>query len=172
MVAASIVVGSIIVGLVTSCGGNDDGGTDAGASEPPASSVGDADPTRPAHAPGDTAAPAADGEQRHPDVVAAEATFDGDAWTFTVTISSPYDSPDRYADAWRVVGPDGTVYGERLLAHDHANEQPFTRSQGGIEIPDDVDTVLVEGRDLRYGWGGGVLTYDLPREASDTGADG
>lgn len=97
-----------------------------------------------------------------PDVLAAQATPEGNgAWRFDVTLSSPYDTPQRYADAWRVVGPDGTEYGIRVLTHDHASEQPFTRSQGGIEIPADVTTVTIEGRDQANGWGGGFLTVDL-----------
>lgn len=102
-----------------------------------------------------------------PDILAAQATPEGnDAWRFDVTVSSPYDTPERYADAWRVVGADGTEYGVRVLTHDHANEQPFTRSQNGIAIPADVTEVIVEGRDLQNGWGGGTLTVDL------TGANG
>ena len=97
-----------------------------------------------------------------PDVLAAQATPEGnDAWRFDVTLSSPYDSAARYADAWRVVGPDGTEYGIRVLTHDHASEQPFTRSQSGIVIPADVDTVTVEGRDQANGWGGGTLEVRL-----------
>jgi hypothetical protein len=94
-------------------------------------------------------------EQRFPDVVdvAAERLDDG-TWTFRVTISSPYDTPERYADGWRVVGPEGTVYGEHRLTHDHANEQPFTRTQRGVTIPDDVTEVTIEARDQRYGYGG------------------
>lgn len=69
----------------------------------------------------------------------------------SATISPPYDSPDRYADAFRVLAPDGTVLGVRELLHDHANEQPFTRSLDDVEIPDDVDRVTVEGRDLGRG---------------------
>lgn len=98
-----------------------------------------------------------------PDVLAVEATSEGgDSWQFSVTLSSPYDSPERYADSWRVVGPDGTVYGERVLTHDHAGEQPFTRSQSGIVIPPEVDTVTVEGRDQISGWGGTTMEYNLP----------
>lgn len=97
-----------------------------------------------------------------PDILAAQATPEGDgSWRFDVTVSSTYDTPQRYADAWRVVGPDGTEYGIRVLTHDHANEQPFTRSQSGIAIPTDVTTVTVEGRDLENGWGGGSLVVDL-----------
>lgn len=105
---------------------------------------------------------AADAEELYPDVVGATATRDGDGtWTFEVTMSSPYDSPQRYADAWRVLGPDGDVYGERLLTHDHASEQPFTRSQSGIEIPSEVATVTVQGRDQVSGWGGATVQVTL-----------
>jgi len=100
-----------------------------------------------------------------PDILAAQATPEGDgAWRFDVTVSSPYDTPERYADAWRVVGPDGTEFGIRVLTHDHASEQPFTRSQNGIIIPDDVTTVTIEGRDQVNGWGGGTLVVDLTAE--------
>ena len=110
----------------------------------------------------ETRAPESD--QLFPDVVAVEATSEGgDSWQFSVTLSSPYDSPERYADSWRVVGPDGTVYGERFLTHDHAGEQPFTRSQSGIVIPPAVETVTVEGRDQISGWGGITMEYNLPK---------
>jgi hypothetical protein len=84
-------------------------------------------------------------------------------FAFTVTISSPYDTPLRYADGWRIIGPDGTVFGEHTLAHDHAGEQPFTRTQSGVEIPVDVDEVTVEGRDLEHGYGGTPMTVTLDR---------
>lgn len=98
----------------------------------------------------------------HPDVVDATLERDGEAWRVSATLSSSYDSPDRYADAWRVVAPDGTVLGVRELLHDHAGEQPFTRSLDGVEIPSDVDEVTVEGRDSANGWGGVTVTVDVP----------
>lgn len=103
-----------------------------------------------------------DASQHFPDVLAvqSEQAADG-SWTFTVTLSSPYDTPEQYADAWRVVGSDGTEFGFRLLTHDHANEQPFTRSQNGVVIPEGELTVTVEGRDLINGWGGASLEHDL-----------
>ena len=113
--------------------------------------------------PDDSTADDSTAEELFPDVLEATARQDGDGtWTFAATLSSPYDSPERYADAWRVVGPDGTVYGIRELAHDHAGEQPFTRDHSGIEIPDDVEVVTVEGRDQISGWGG--ATVDVPLE--------
>lgn len=98
----------------------------------------------------------------YPDVTEASATVDGEAFEFVVTMSSPYDSPERYADAWRVVGDDGVVYGVRELLHDHAGEQPFTRSLSGVQIPDTVTSVRIQGRDQVYGWGGGEVEVTLP----------
>lgn len=103
-------------------------------------------------------------EQRHPDVIEVAVERVGETFSFDVTISSPYDTPERYADGWRIVGPDGSVYGEHPLAHDHANEQPFTRAQSGVEIPDGVDEVTVEGRDSEYGYGGTTAVVPLPDE--------
>mgnify|MGYP000362595925 CR=1 FL=1 len=107
-----------------------------------------------------------DGEepQEFPDVVTVElAETDPGTYDVSVTVSSPYDSPERYADGWRVLAPDGTVLGEHELLHDHAGEQPFTRTQTGLEIPADVAEVTVEGRDLANGYGGATTTVDVPR---------
>ncbi|MEO0960036.1 MAG: hypothetical protein AAFY66_16515 [Pseudomonadota bacterium] len=97
------------------------------------------------------------------DVVGAEATAQGDTWRFSATVAHGDTGWDHYADAWRVVGPDGTVYGTRELAHPHVNEQPFTRSLSGVRIPDDVDEVRVEARDSVHGWGGKSATVKLER---------
>lgn len=101
-------------------------------------------------------------EQRHPDVLEAELEPAGDAWRLSATISSPYDTPDRYADAFRVLTPDGEELGVRELFHDHADEQPFTRSLEGLGIPADVAEVIVEGRDQRHGWGGETVRVPVP----------
>jgi hypothetical protein len=105
---------------------------------------------------------APDAEQRFPDVIDVEVRRAGEAHDFDVTISSPYDTPERYADGWRVKDPDGTVYGEHELLHDHAAEQPFTRTQTGVVIPEGVTEVIVEGRDRRFGYGGKTVTVALP----------
>ncbi len=113
--------------------------------------------------PSDDASVSASAEQLHPDVVDAELTEDGDGtFTAAVTLSSPYDTPERYADAWRVLSPDREELGIRPLAHHHANEQPFIRSQSGIEIPEDVSEVVIQGRDQANGWGGAELTVPVP----------
>jgi hypothetical protein len=102
-------------------------------------------------------------QQKYPDVVAAKVTpRGGERFDFDVTVSSPYDTPQRYADAFRVVGAKGEVYGERKLLHDHAGEQPFTRDLYGVAIPAGVRSVVVEARDQRHGYGGRKLEVALP----------
>lgn len=101
--------------------------------------------------------------QKYPDVVAAKVRPSGiDTFNFDVTISSPYDTPQRYADAFRVLGNDGTVYGERKLLHDHASEQPFTRDLYGVKIPRAVRVVVIQARDQRFGYGGKTVQVSLP----------
>lgn len=94
-----------------------------------------------------------------------------ETWTFYVTVSHPDTGWDDYADGWDVVLPDGTVVlpdpdspFTRLLLHPHVEEQPFTRSQSGIVIPDGVTTVLVRAHDLVDGFGGQVITVDLTQD--------
>ncbi|WP_298087875.1 hypothetical protein [uncultured Corynebacterium sp.] len=59
--------------------------------------------------------------------------------------------------------PDGDVLTEHVLAHDHANEQPFTRIREPFDIPDEVGEIAVEGRDRANGCGGGTVTVPVPR---------
>ncbi|MBX3686582.1 MAG: hypothetical protein KF909_10630 [Rhodocyclaceae bacterium] len=101
--------------------------------------------------------------QEHPDILAAKvrSTSDG-TFDFDVTVSSPYDTPQRYADAFRVMGKDGEVYGERTLFHDHATEQPFTRDLYNVKIPREVRMVVIQGRDQRFGYGGKTVEVLLP----------
>ena len=99
----------------------------------------------------------------YPDVVAVELRPQGErVYDVAVTLSSPYDTPQRYADGWRVLAPDGTVLGTHTLLHDHANEQPFTRTQRGLLIPAGIDEVTVEGREQANGFGGAPITVEVP----------
>lgn len=101
--------------------------------------------------------------QLFPDVVALDpTTLSTTATSVAVTLSSPYDTPARYADAIRVRSTDATTtYGTVKLGHDHATEQPFTRTLTGLHIPAGVTTVIVEGHDQVNGWGGGTLTVQV-----------
>lgn len=91
----------------------------------------------------------------------ATATKTGDSYRVSVTLSHGDTGWDDYADGWRVLAPDGTELGLRVLFHPHVEEQPFTRSQSGIVIPDELDHVLIEARTLPDGWGGETFRLDL-----------
>lgn len=102
-------------------------------------------------------------EQRFPDVVAVKVRASGpDLFDFDVTISSPYDTPRRYADGFRVYTSDNLVLGERKLLHDHQDEQPFTRDLHAVKVPPALKKVLVRARDQKYGYGGKVVEVVLP----------
>ncbi len=112
----------------------------------------------------DSAAGDASGGTKYPDIKKAVLEPAGGGYTLSVTVSSPYDSPDRYADGWRVLNA-GTdeVLGMHTLGHDHASEQPFTREQSDLQIPDGVQRITIEGRDQQNGYGGRTVTIDVPQ---------
>lgn len=100
---------------------------------------------------------------QHPDVIAATVQArDADTVDFDVMVSSPYDTPHRYADGFRVTGKGEEVYGKRKLWHDHATEQPFTRDLHGARIRRTVRSVMVQARDQKFGYGGRTLELMLP----------
>lgn len=103
-------------------------------------------------------------EQRFPDVVGVRIKArGGNRFDLDVTVSSPYDTPQRYADAFRATSEDGAVvYGVRELLHDHAGEQPFTRDLYGVQIPAGVRQIRVQARDKQHGWGGATRMVVLP----------
>jgi hypothetical protein len=113
--------------------------------------------------PTDTPVPGPSVEQRFPDVVKVELKHrENRRFDVIVTMTSPYDTPQRYADGWRVLDPSGKELGVHTLAHDHADEQPFTRVQSGVEIPSGVTSITVQGRDKTYGFGGGTVSVPVP----------
>jgi len=92
-------------------------------------------------------------------------------WTFHVTVRHPDTGWEDYADGWDVLLPDDSVLKPtpadpftRLLLHPHENEQPFTRSQGGIIIPGGVTQVTVRAHDIVDGFGGREVILDLSVE--------
>ncbi len=96
------------------------------------------------------------------DVVGVKATPGvGGTWRFDVTVRHDDAGWDHYADAWDVVGPDGTVFGTLKLLHPHETEQPFTRSLTGVAIPADVTAVTIRAHDSVHGYGGAEMTVEL-----------
>ncbi len=96
------------------------------------------------------------------DVVDVKAIKSGDgSWNFSVTVKHADEGWDHYADKWEVVAPDGSVLATRVLAHPHVDEQPFTRSKGGVEIPDGVTEVTIRAGDSVHGLGGKEMVFKL-----------
>lgn len=83
------------------------------------------------------------------DIVDVQAELMGEnSWRFSVTLHHADTGWDHYASVWRVLADDKqTVLGERLLAHPHIHEMPFTRSQDGIRIPADMTHVYIVADD-------------------------
>ncbi|WP_420415424.1 hypothetical protein [Roseibium sp.] len=97
-------------------------------------------------------------------IVKAEASQAADkTWRFEVTLLHDDTGWDHYADLWEVYAPDGTLLGKRVLAHPHVNEQPFTRSLSGVEVPDGTHQVIIKARDSVHGVSPQEFELKLPR---------
>lgn len=92
------------------------------------------------------------------------ALHDG-RWQADVTVRHGDSGWEHYADAWRLVDGAGKVLATRKLWHPHVDEQPFTRSQRDIVIPDSSRFVYVEAHDKVHGWGSDRVEVDLLRES-------
>ena len=82
---------------------------------------------------------------------------------FSVSVRHADEGWDHYANKWDVVAPDGKVLGTRVLYHPHVEEQPFTRSLSGVNIPDTIDTVTIRAHDSVHQYGGKTVTIEVPR---------
>ena len=91
----------------------------------------------------------------------------GNTWTVDTTLRHNDTGWGHYADKWRVVDSKGKLLGERVLFHPHENEQPFTRSESGIEIPATTNIVYVEAHDKVHGWSRQRVRVDLRSKEGD-----
>lgn len=98
------------------------------------------------------------------DVLRVEAVPEGGGtWRFHVTVRHDDTGWDHYADKWDVVAPGGTLLGTRVLLHPHESEQPFTRSLGGVAVPEGVKRVTLRAHDSVHGYGGREMAVELKR---------
>lgn len=97
-----------------------------------------------------------------PGIEAAQARRTGDTWRIDVTLSHPDTGWSHYADGWRVLDMEGHELGLRVLAHPHVDEQPFTRSLTGVQLPEGTTRVQVQARCLVDGWNDQTTTLSLP----------
>ncbi|MBO9426770.1 hypothetical protein J7444_18680 [Labrenzia sp. R4_1] len=96
------------------------------------------------------------------EIVDAAAKEGAGGWTFSVTLKHGDTGWDHYADLWEVYTPEGKLLGKRVLAHPHVNEQPFTRSLSGVQIPEDVTTVIIRASDSVHGVSPQEFRLELP----------
>jgi hypothetical protein len=80
-------------------------------------------------------------------------------YNLAVTIASPDEGWDKYADSFEVRSLSGEALGTRVLAHPHVEEQPFTRSLIGVKTTE--TSVAVTASDLVKGFCGKELTVEL-----------
>jgi hypothetical protein len=97
------------------------------------------------------------------DVVDVKVSKGGNnSYSFTVTVLHKDSGWDHYANKWDIIDGDGIVLGTRTLHHPHVEEQPFTRSLSGVEIPDNIRAVTVRAHDSVHEYGGKVVNLELP----------
>ncbi len=82
-------------------------------------------------------------------------------FNFSVTVKHPDTGWKHYVDKWDIVAPDGKLLGSRKLWHPHENEQPFTRSLGGVSIPSGITKVKVRVHDSVHGYGKKAYEVEL-----------
>lgn len=99
-----------------------------------------------------------------PEIISVDTTKGSNGWNISVTLAHPDTGWDHYADGWEVLDMDGNRLGIRELAHPHVNEQPFTRSLGGLVIPEGVDTIQIRARCIVDGWNSEVFEVDLTQK--------
>ena len=81
-----------------------------------------------------------------------------DTYTVSATVRHDDTGWDDYADAFEVMG-ERVENGLRELLHPHVEEQPFTRSQTGVEASGEV---WLEAKTNVAGSGGSKVYVDLP----------
>jgi hypothetical protein len=89
----------------------------------------------------------------------------GGGYNVSVTVRHADEGWDHFADRWEIVHPETKeVIVVRELLHPHTNEQPFTRSLTEVELPDDLDSILVRARCNLHGFEGRQIMKKIPAE--------
>ena len=85
------------------------------------------------------------------------------SWDIHVTVRHNDQGWDHYADRWQVVDDmTGDLLAERILAHPHDTEQPFTRSLSRVSFPDGTEVLRIRSSCPVHGFGGKEMTVRLP----------
>ncbi len=84
-------------------------------------------------------------------------------WDVHVAVRHKDEGWNHYANIWQVVNADsGELIGERILAHPHDTEQPFTRSLSGMVIPEGVRNIRIRARCNLHEYGGREISFEIP----------
>lgn len=86
----------------------------------------------------------------------------GGTYRFDATVAHADEGWDHYADRWDVLSEEGEVLATRELLHPHVDEQPFTRSLGGVAVPEGATHVVIRAHDSVHGHGGAEMRLALP----------
>ncbi|MGB1238106.1 MAG: hypothetical protein ACPG4U_07835 [Pseudomonadales bacterium] len=86
-----------------------------------------------------------------------------DQYRFDVRLAHPDTGWDHYANLWQVQDEAGNVLAERVLAHPHVNEQPFTRSVRA-QLPTGLTRVYIVAGCTQDGLHPARTAVDLPRQ--------
>lgn len=83
-------------------------------------------------------------------------------YKFDVTVLHKDTGWEHYANKWDVIDEKGEILGTRILHHPHVDEQPFTRSLSGVNIPKNIKKVVIRAHDSVHKYGGEVVSVQLP----------
>ncbi|MBT3273535.1 MAG: hypothetical protein HN368_10285 [Spirochaetales bacterium] len=110
-----------------------------------------------------------DSDLKFAQVIQVEARLESkESWRFAVSVRHNDEGWDHYANLWEVVDPESSLlYGQRVLAHPHDTEQPFTRTLSGIEIPEGVTEVMVRAKCTDHPFAGKAVLVDLTSDNGD-----
>ncbi len=98
------------------------------------------------------------------EVISASARCDATSLCeIIVTLEHADEGWRHYADRWDVLDPEGEVLATRVLRHPHVQEQPFTRSLRGVQLPARLTHVSIRAHDSVHGHGGAQQRVEIER---------
>lgn len=84
-------------------------------------------------------------------------------WDIHVAVLHNDQGWDHYADRWQILDDTtGEVLAERILAHPHDTEQPFTRSLSRISLPESTRIFRIRASCEQHGFGGREIVVEIP----------
>ena len=107
------------------------------------------------------------GEPKTLEVKIEPAGEDGDTRFFNVTATIRHEDTgwDHFCNRFEILdAKTGKLLGQRVLAHPHEDEQPFTRTLYRMPVPADVTRVRVRAHDSLHGYEQEPVEMDLPVE--------